>query len=345
MRKKILPLILCLGLTVSGCGKDVTDEQAADNTASAETDINADDENYLDEEVDDELSEDDLRKQSASKDSSLLPIEDWEEKWIEETGNDPYQREPFDESLYDEKIIDAKVAELAKNSSSISDEMENADKIGRSLQSYHYEDITQTDMNILSYYEGYFWQQEMNSLLERLKKEGDKKAVEADQKTWEDNFKKCYALTEYDEGSWASMKNSGLYAQYYSNRCYMLAKQLSDIRKDSYKLPKRYFEDNSYVGEDGILDISSGMEGGSIAISYKDKDGNETSLLVYDSYINENTIVFDDNITVWTEDDESNEFHVSGTITYGWDGATIKIVDSKDELLPSGTEKTFSTAL
>ena len=345
MRKKILPLILCLGLTVSGCGKDVTDEQAADNTASAETDINADDENYLDEEVDDELSEDDLRKQSASKDSSLLPIEDWEKKWFKEAGYDPYSFEKFDKSIYTEKAVDTKVAELAKNSSSISDEMENADKIGRSYQSYHGEDLTQTDMNILSYYEEYFWEQEMKSLLDRLKKEGDKKTVEADQKTWEGNFKKCFELIEYDEGSWAGMQNCGLYARFYSNRCYMLAQQLSDIRKDSYKLPKRFYRDNSYVGDDGILDISCGMEGGSIAISYKDKDGKETALLVYDSYVNDNTIVFDDNITVWTEDDDCNEFHVSGTITYGWDGATIKIDDSKDELLPAGTEKTFSTAL
>ena len=112
----------------------------------------------------------------------------------------------------------------------------------------------------------------------------------------------------------------------------MLAKTLSDIKGDNYELPKRYFMDNAYVSDNGMLDISEGMEGGSIAITVV-VDGKEVGQLAYDPLINDTTIEF------------KAQSGIEGKITYGWDGATLSITKSVNKVIPKGTELKFPTAL
>ena len=190
-------------------------------------------------------------------------------------------------------------------------------------------------MNSVSGAEPYTWELELDSLLKRALEEADaskKDDIQAEQKEWKADFDRCYDVLEYDEGSWAPMQNSGLDARFLKNRCYKLAKTLSDIRGENYELPKRYFMENAYVSDKGMLDISEGMEGGSIAITVA-VNGKEERLLAYDPLINDTTIEF------------KAESGITGTITYGWGGATLTITQSVNKNIPEGTELSFPTAM
>lgn len=255
----------------------------------------------------------------------------------------------YDESQYDDSVVRSKVDEVIKNSKSIAEEIESVEKIANDLTEYHNVDLKQQEMNDLSIYEPYVWEVEMDNLLERVIEEADtsqKESIQTMQDEWKAGYDRCFNAIEYDDGSWAGMQNSILHARFFKNRCYMLAKTLSDIRGEKYELPQRYYVDNSYISDDGVLDISEGMENGSISITVVNGEV-KSELLAYDPLIDDNTIVFETTFTHNGEKFNTNDGDkpIAGKITYGWDGATLTITESGDKNLPVGTTINFPTAL
>ncbi|MBO4458709.1 MAG: DUF1311 domain-containing protein [Butyrivibrio sp.] len=342
MKRKYLPLLLCLCFAVSGCGKadldilsDSPEQEVSTQEASTET-----------SEV-----EADSAEAEAPKDETLVPIDEWEEKWAAENGSDDLSTEEFDASQYDGKVVGEKVDEVVNNSSSIEEEMKGIEKVAYYYTNFHNADLGQQDMNVLSDFESDTWDYEIQSLLKRILDEADaskKDSIKADQAAWEENYQKCQGSFSWEGGSAAPMMNAGMNARFLKNRAYMLAKELADIKGEKYELPKRFFRENSYMGEDGALDITAGMEGGSLTITYAPKGKDAVEMLTYDPMINENTISFrtsfmsDEGEEVLTNEGDAP---IVGTITYGWDGATLTITESGDKNLPAGTEVKFSTAM
>ena len=317
MTRRFLPVLLCAFLAMSGCGKvpaEVSTETGADETA-------------------------------------LFPIDEWEEKWEAKYGKDEFSNDKFDKSHYTKEVVESKVDEAVSKSSSLAEEMKEIENVAHSFTSYHNEDLGQQDMNALSFAELYTWEYEMNGLLDRISEDADpdkKDSIEIEQNKWIDDFDRCFEAFQWDDGSWASMINSQIQARFNKNRCIVLAKELAEIRGESFELPERFFKDNSYVSEDAALDISSGMENGSISITYAPIDKNKIELLAYDPLINENTISFETGyVFVFGTDGEKNEggTTVAGKITYGWDGAVLSITESDNKDLPAGTEISFPKAL
>ena len=326
MTKKYLSVSLLSSIcfAVTGCGAGASDA-AVSPIESVGRDI-----------VSAEASLEYSTPEAVTEDTSLVPIDEWEENWKEIMGEEEDAVEAdYDESQYNEKAVESKVDDVIKNSKSISEEIEGIEKIANYYKGYHFADIKQQDMNSVSGAEPYTWELELDSLLKRALEEADaskKDDIQAEQKEWKADFDRCYDVLEYDEGSWAPMQNSGLDARFLKNRCYKLAKTLSDIRGENYELPKRYFMENAYVSDKGMLDISEGMEGGSIAITVA-VNGKEERLLAYDPLINDTTIEF------------KAESGITGTITYGWGGATLTITQSVNKNIPKGTELNFPTAM
>lgn len=338
MKKKVLSatLLLCICFGATGCGAAAPE---AVNASPAET---------TEAEMVSEEAAAEYSTPVASEESSLMPIDEWEEHWTEIMGGEEAKAD-YDAMQYDESAVKSKVDEVIKNSKSIAEEIEGIENIVNSLNGYRNEDLKQQDMNNASAFEPYAWETEMDSLLKRALEEADaskKESIQSEQDAWKAYFDRCFKVLEYDEGSWADMQNSVLNARFLRNRCYILAKTLSDIRGENYELPKRFFMENTYVGDDGMLDISEGMEGGSIAITVVNGK-TESELLCYDPLINDNTIVFETTYTYDGEKINTNDGDkpIAGKITYGWDGATLTITESGDKDLPVGTTINFPTAM
>lgn len=326
MTKKYLSasILSCICMTVTGCGAGASNAVVSPAESIGKEVISAD------------ASAEYTTPEASTKDASLVPIDEWEENWKEIMGEEEEVEADYDESQYDEEIVKSNVDEVIKNSKSIAEEIEGIEKIANYYNGYHFDaDISQMEMNAVSGAEPYTWELELDSLLKRALEEADaskKEEIQAEQKKWKADFDRCYDVLEYEEGSWVPMQNSTLDARFLKNRCYMLAKTLSDIKGDNYELPKRYFMDNAYVSDNGMLDISEGMEGGSIAITVV-VDGKEVGQLAYDPLINDTTIEF------------KAQSGIEGKITYGWDGATLSITKSVNKVIPKGTELKFPTAL
>ena len=319
-----LPLIVGLCFATTGCGV-VASNAVVSPAESMGKDI-----------VSASASSEYMTPEAASaEEASLVPIDEWEQNWKEIMDEEEGIDDDFDETQYDEKIVRSKVDDAIKSSASIAEEIESIEKIANYYNGYHFADLKQGEMNEYSVAEVYTWDHELDCLLKRILEEADeseKKSIKAEQDTWKADFDRCYKVLEYKEGTWASMQNSGLDVRFLKSRCYMLAKELSDIRGENYELPKRFYRDNAYVGDKTMLDIAEGMEGGSIAITVV-LDGKEEDLLVYDPLINDNTIEF------------KAVSGVEGKITYGWDGATLTMTKSVNKILPKGTEIKFPTAM
>ena len=343
MKRKYLPIVLCICFAITGCGQTASEiSTGAQEQDGAAQEISA--------EVGDKEVE--TAETASADEQGLLSIDEWEKKWFAENDTEELpSTEKFDADQYDEKVVESKVDEAIKNSKSIAEELKSVDAIAYYYTNYQSADLGQQEMNGVSVAESHTWDYEIQSLYKRILEEADdskKDSIKAEQDAWKADFDRCYEATRYDEGSWAFMQNSGLDARFMKSRSYMLAKELADIRGENFELPKRFFRENSYVSEDAILDITAGMEGGSILITYAPKGKEPVNLLCYDPMINENTISFkttckyDDGEEVNTNEGDTP---IVGTVTYGWDGATLIITESGDKNLPAGTEVKFPTAM
>ncbi len=334
MKKKYLTLLLCLCFVVTGCGQTASEI----STKSQEQ-----------EEVIQEIT---TNVEDKEADTALLPIDEWEKKWFAENDVEgQFSTEKFDADQYEKKVVGAKVNEAIKNSKSIADELKSVEAIAHYYTNYHSADLCQQDMNNVSYVESYIWDYEVQNLYNRILEEADeskKDNIKSDQDAWKADFDRCYEVVKYEEGSWASMMNSELDARFMKSHSYMLAKELADIRGEKVELPKRFFRENSYISDDAVLDITAGMEGGSISITYAPKNKEKVVMLCYEPMINDNTISFkttcefDDGEVINTN---GGDIPIVGTITYGWDGATLTITESGDKNLPAGTEVKFPIAM
>lgn len=347
MKRRYLLLLIGMIFVMSGCGKVSTQAPASStesNTAAEE--ISADTGAAADS------SADSVEADSAVADETgLFPIDEWEDKWAAKYGKDEFSKEEFDRAQYEETVEKSKVDEAVTKSSSLVDEMKEIEQVALYYTSYHHEDLGQQDMNDLSNAETYTWEYEMQSLLDRISEEADsskKDSVKANQEKWEADLERCFEAFQWGDGSAASMFNSEIQARFKKNRCNMLAKELADIRGESFELPELFYRENSYVSEDAVLDITAGMENGSISITYAPKGKEKIELLAYDPLINENTISFKTSGIFVGDTEEytgTEDSPIVGKITYGWDGAVLTITESNDTNLPAGTEVKFPTVM
>jgi len=341
----IMLFYICLATT--GCGVIATDTVIVSPSES-----DSEQERVISNSTSEEsVSETESEDAAKTEDSSLVPIEEWEESWEEITGEKEDDTADYEREKYDEKVVQTKVNNVIKSSSTISEEIEGIKNIAQYYKGYYSADITQAEMNELSEAEPYTWELEMDSLLKRILKEADASQVDsikAEQDTWKANYTRCYNGVKCTEGTIQTMINSGLNARFYENRCYMLAKTLSNIRGENYELPKRYYRDNTYASDNATLDISEGIETGSICITLVLDKKEKIEMLAYDPLINGANIFFETTATL----DDGEKFNTNdgdipfeGKITYGWDGAKLIIYKSGDKNLPAGTEISFPIAL
>ena len=353
MKRKYLPLLFCIIFAVSGCGKaasEISDESKDQEGASLEGSTEAE---VVGAGADDTevLIEKDFEETEESEDATLLPIGDWEDKWAAKYGKDDgISDEKFDKTLFEEKAVESKVDEAIKKSSSIADEIKDIEQIAFYYTCYHNASgLGQVDMNEYSCAETYTWEYEMQKLFDRILEETDaskKDSAKAEQDKWKADFNRCYEAFQCVEGSWKAMIDAQIQARLIKSHCYILAKELADIRGENYELPERFYRENSYVSDGAALDVAEGWEGGSISIIYAQKGKDRLELVAYDPLINENTISFKtSSVLQYGKEVDAYDVAVEGKITYGWDGATLTITKSGYKNLPAGTKVQFQKAM
>lgn len=258
MKNKIILVLVAMTLVMGGCGKDAS--VPADNGSVFEK---IDQSTGANKESGNEAGEDTAEGSNESADANA------EINSSENAADSTADGSAADTDDYTEQI---KSEIAALQSDSLSDELVAVNKLYDKYADLAANAPDQTAMNCLCQWGTVVWEDEVTSLLDRLKEEdgGNYDSLHSEYENW---LKYVPSMSEkmtyvYEGGSIYPTMHSYNEAMLFKREAYVLASTLADIRKDvAFSFP-----DNTpcgYYGDyasDTYLIITEGMEGGSYNI-------------------------------------------------------------------------------
>jgi len=267
VKNKIIPALIAMVLVIGGCSKDAA--APADNGSVFEK---IDQNTGANVESGNEAGEDTAEGSNESADANA------EINNSENAADTAADGSEITTDDYTEQIK-SEVAALAQDS--LSDELVAVNKLYDKYSEMTSNAETQAEMNCLCQWGTVVWEDEVTSLLDRLKEEdgGNYDSLHSEYENW---LKYVPSMSEkmtyvYEGGSIYPTMHSYNEAMLFKREAYVLASTLADIRKDiAFSFP-----DNTpygYYGDyasDSYLIITEGMESGSYDILIHIDDSKE----------------------------------------------------------------------
>lgn len=259
MKNRMIPVLIAMALVMGGCAKDAS--APADNNSVFEK---------IDQNAGSDTESGDATSDSAAENADANAVDSISENAADDSA--------VDTDDYTEQIK-AEVAALA--SDSLSDELVGVNKLFDKYHDMLANAQDQAEMNCICQWGTVVWEDEVTSLMDRLKDEaGDNYAdIESEHENW---LKYVPSMAEkmtyvYEGGSIYPTMYSYNEAMRFKREAYTLASTLADIRGDvAFSFP-----DNTpcgYYGDyasDSYLIITEGMENGSYDILVHISDDKE----------------------------------------------------------------------
>ncbi|MCR4675492.1 MAG: DUF1311 domain-containing protein [Lachnospiraceae bacterium] len=308
MKKRIMiALMMGLIVMVTGCSKDAeTTSDTTDNTEVVETE--------------DESTSEEINEATDASAETEVTSEEEEAAWMDYSNT-----------------IATEVETITSSATTVQDEMSQVETLVEKYDALTDADISQIAMNQASQWPATVWDTELNSLWTRMSESLDdttKESVETGLTQWKamkEDAIVCAIGSEKDGGSIYGMSYQQQLADMTRRKVYSLANIYATSKGEEFTMPEASVyaiyvntEDTSEIYDS--LAITESYEGSAVAnISLY-----RTTTLTGSVTENGDGLSF-----------VSEEGDVEGTITYGWEGATLTIDKSGNSLVEAGQSYSF----
>ena len=313
MKKKLLVAFM-MGLFITGCGKETATYDTVEVVEEAEV-------NEASSSANDEgtaKSEAESQSETDASDSENAEETAWED--------------------YSEEIT-TKVQLIAAASTTVQEEISQVEELVAQYEELVNGDISQAAMNQAAQWPAYVWDAELNCLWQRMSDELDddsKATVLENLRQWnamKEDAIVCAIGYEEDGGSIYGLSYQQQVELMTMKKVYYLANEYAAYRGEVFEMPECPIYGVYVNDEGGTGDIYD-----SLAIIENYAGENEAEITLYGiTTLNGSVSENGDNLSFESEDGD-----VSGTITYGWDGATFTVDSCESGMVNAGDTFTFS---
>lgn len=270
------------------------------------------------------------------------------QKEVVEEPSDSAGREHNDIELNDKLEIDftydysedikADVDYAVSGSASLQEELENIEKIIQKYTPLAEAAQTQGEMNVSSKWFFVIWDTELNSLWDRFTNSADQQTKEhvlAEQRNWISMKEEVTLMnigSSEENGSMYPLLVNSFLEEITKNRAYVLARELSKVKGESFIMPEKTEKYGSFVDNQGTGSIYSSL------VTRKGlAEEDEAIISIYKLGEIKGTFVDKGNGELAFTSDDGN---VEGIIEMnGWDGAGFKVTKTSGESIFSAGEE------
>ncbi len=246
------------------------------------------------------------------------------------------------DTIFDEnsaEIIADKINDIVESSNSLQEEIRKVEELSAEYIALLEEHDSQTDMNMISYRSEMVWDTELNNLWSRMSNDLDattKEKTLSDLRVWNANKESIIIDTigkAEDGGSIYSLLYNDLMESMVRKKVHELAEVYANYLGETYEKPDLSAL-GTYVDHQGTTDIYS-----SLMIRCSLAGEMEAIINIHRLATLTGAVTQEGNILHYTDSDSN----LTGTITYGWDGATFTVEASDYGSIQAGDIFTFDT--
>ncbi len=246
------------------------------------------------------------------------------------------------DTIFDENCADTIanwIKEIVESSNSLQNEVQSVEELSAAYVALQDEHDSQADLNMISYRSEMVWDAELNNLWSRMSNNLDadtKEEVLSNLRVWNANKENIIIDTigkKEDGGSIYSLLYNELMESMVRKKVYELADVYANDLGESYEKPECPVL-GTYVDHQGSTDIYS-----SLMIRNGWEGDTEAIISLYRLAMLKGHVTREGNILHYTD----NDFNLTGTITYGWDGAIFAVETSDFDNVNAGDIFTFDT--
>lgn len=306
MKKKLIVALMLAALMV-GCGQQESNESVSADSGAVASDSTADT-----SETESVIDNIDLEDRDAAENAAMDDYSD---------------------------TIKNDISKIANSATSIQDEIAQVEAMVSKYQDLVSADVSQTAMNMASQWPGAVWDAELNSLWSRMSNNLDastKESTLADLRKWnamKEDIIVSVIGTADEGGSIYPMTYQNMMQNMTMRKTYQLAKIYAEALGQSFTMPECGMY-GVYIDDQGTSDIY-----GELSITEEYSGDTTAEIALYRITTLEGSVEKKGDDLIFG----SYDGDVTGTITYGWDGATFTVDSCTNGIVEVGDKYEFDT--